>query len=265
MVTQPIEYYEATKVHIIHYIKNPDSERGIVYSKFCDRVCDIISAIPGRNVEIVKHNIKITDFTTVLRSLLSIIEKERSDDEFSDIFVNVSSGSSEYVGAGMVASMMIPGTIPFTVRTKTFKIEGKDVYDTFFDNDGNPIGLTVDTYEPTRMPAFHIEMPEKNLILGLRILHQMSDNKYPPKSSDVIRELIAKGIWTRREELDISKTSEPEDKLKKSRSDAVYYMRDYVSKWLLNGWIYKDEHRRRYFLTDAGRTALDTFYVDEKL
>ena len=42
----------------------------------------------------------------------------------------------------------------------------------------------------------------------------------------------------------------------------MYYQRDFISKWLRNGWIVKDELLNRYVLTDSGRTAIGTFFTD---
>ena len=41
-VTDPVRYYECSKVHIIHYTKET-SDKKTMFSEFYDRVCEMIS------------------------------------------------------------------------------------------------------------------------------------------------------------------------------------------------------------------------------
>lgn len=63
------------------------------------------------------------------------------------------------------------------------------------------------------------------------------------------------GIWYR----DI----EPKDGDKASarQTEAVYYQRDFIYKWLKNGWIAKSDRNGKYVVTELGRRVLDTFYT----
>ena len=73
----------------------------------------------------------------------------------------------------------------------------------------------------------------------------------------MVQALKEAGLWYRDTE-----TDDPERKANQRQTEAVYYQRDFISKWLRNGWIVKDELRNRYVLTESGRTAIGTFYTD---
>ena len=251
MITDPIKFYESHIVHLIHYTRDATDERYNVYLEFYEEVCKTIRNIDP-NIEIIEHVAKITDFTTMLRTLLEIIEKEEERDERSDIYVNVSAGSSEYVAAASIASMMKPRAIPFSVPTKEYTVD--DVKGVFFI-EGTPVGLTRTTRDPKRMPKYKIDIPSENIVKGLKILNDLSDSTTIPKGSDVIAILKKQGIWRKS-----APVYSEDEKHKQSRSDSVYYQRDFIDKWLENGWVYKDKYEKRYFLTEDGKIALRTFY-----
>lgn len=255
-IAEPVRFYEATKIHLIHYVKDPQSENGKIYAEFYERVCEMIHENATAPVEIIRHMENVNDFTTMLRTILCIIEDENDMDEPSDIFVNISAGTSEYAAAAAVASMMMPGTIPFSVSTVEYQV--KNVRETFYENK-KPVGLTRTVRNPKCLPKYTITIPDKNVVQGLRILDEMNKKKLPTKGPDVIRILKESNLW-RREEGEI--VFDHRGKIKITRSDSVYYFRDFVEKWLSNGWVYRDEFKKRYFLTDEGRIILDTFYCE---
>ena len=260
-ITDPIKFYEATKIHLIHYVRDPNTENGKIYTDFYKRVCEIIETDSKNPTEIIEHIENVNDFTAMLRTVLSIIEEENSKIEPSDIFVNISAGTSEYAAAAAIASMMTPGTIPFSVATNTYKIKGaEEIRDAFYQS-GKPIGLTATVREPKRLPRYSIPIPDKNLIMGLKILDEMNKKKQSPKGSTMIKALKEEGLW-RRDSGEFSIHPSSDEKFKETRSDSVYYHRDYISKWQKNGWIYKDEFKKRYFLTEEGKIVLNTFYCE---
>lgn len=244
-ITDPVMYYEANKLHLIHYQRpGPKSE---IYGSFYNRVVEIVEGC-GRDVEIVEHNEKVYDFSTMLRTVLAIIQAENSAEYGCDIYVNISSGTSEYAAASAIASMMVPGTIPFTVRTDEFTVSSDKIEETYFV-DGKPVGLTKTTRGNEAIPCYSIHMPEENLVRGLRLLDRM-DGK--PTSGKMVRKLQENGLWFRR----------TEEGVNKRQSEAVYYQRDYVNKWLNYGWIEKNRNTGWYQVTDSGRIILNTFFVD---
>ena len=79
----------------------------------------------------------------MLRTVLSIIQSERARGK-CEICVNISAGSPEYSAASMVASMMVLGTIPFSVGTQEYTVPTERIPDLYFV-DGQPVGLTKST------------------------------------------------------------------------------------------------------------------------
>ena len=158
-VVEPALYYEINKAHIIHYVKDPESESGRIYDSFRRRVCERLSSESPREVEIEEHNERVSDFSVMLRTVLSIIQSENRGEEGCEIYVNISSGSPEYAAAATVASMMVPGTIPFSVGTKEYTVSNDRIRDVYFVDD-QPVGMTKSTYPPRTMPIYAIDIPE---------------------------------------------------------------------------------------------------------
>ena len=255
-VVEPALYYEINKAHIIHYVKDPDSESGKIYDSFRRRVCERLESESPREVEIVEHNERVSDFSVMLRTVLSIIQMENSGEERCEIYVNISSGSPEYAAAATVASMMVPGTIPFSVNTKEYTVSTDRIRDVYFVDD-QPVGMTKTTYPPRTMPIYAINIPEEHLVRGLRILGHRNEAKLSVTSGRMVEALKEAGLWYRDTESD-----DPDRKANQRQTEAVYYQRDFISKWLKNGWIVKDDLRNRYVLTESGTTVIGTFYTD---
>ena len=255
-VVEPALYYEINKAHIIHYVKDPDSESGKIYDSFRRRVCERLESESPREVEIVEHNERVSDFSVMLRTVLSIIQMENSGEEGCEIYVNISSGAPEYAAAATVASMMVPGTIPFSVNTKEYTVSTDRIRDVYFVDD-QPVGMTKTTYPPRTMPIYAINIPEEHLVRGLRILGHRNEAKLSVTSGRMVEALKEAGLWYRDTESD-----DPDRKANQRQTEAVYYQRDFISKWLKNGWIVKDDLRNRYILTESGTTVIGTFYTD---
>ena len=200
-VVEPALYYEVNRAHIIHYVKDPDSESGMVYDSFRRRVCERLRDESPREVELVMHNERVSDFSVMLRTVLSIIQAENRGEEGCEIYVNISSGSPEYAAAAAVASMMVPGTIPFSVGTREYTVPADRIRDVYFV-DGEPVGLTMSTYPPRAMPVYAIDMPEEHLIRGLRILSDRNDSRLSVTSGRMVQALKEAGLWYRDTETD---------------------------------------------------------------
>lgn len=254
-VTDPIEYYEINKAHIIHYVKDPEQPDNI-YNSFYERVLEIIGGTP-RKVEVVEHNEKVSDFTAMLRTVLEIIRREMDENkEACEIFVNISSGTSEYAAASAIASMMMPGTIPFSVGSREYTVDRERIEDTYFI-DGKPVGLTKSTYDPRTLPSYSIDIPERHLVRGLRILNAKNERGESTTSGHMIAALHAKGIWFRD-----TVTDNPDRKSTQRQTEAVYYQRDFINKWVANDWVTREDLRNRYVLTAEGLNIIDTFHTD---
>ncbi len=182
----------------------------------------------------------------MLRVTYNIMFDEYSSNPNSDVFVNISAGSSEYAAASIISAMMFPTSIPFSVSTEKYHVPTK------FYLDGNvPVGLAAEVHLPKVVTRYDIEPPDKILVLGLSVLNTLTVDYRAPKGPEVIERLKKNGIWFRKN------SSGP-------RSDAVYYHRDFVKKWERVGWVYRDDHEKRFYLTDRGKMILNTFYLTEQ-
>ena len=258
-VTDPILFYEINRAHIIHYVRDPTSQSNSVYQEFYDRVKEIIEDSSPRPVDIVEHIEKVTDFSLMLKTVLDIIQSEHADalksGEECEIYVNISSGGSEYAAAAAIASMMVPGTIPFSVGTKEYTVDTEGIRENYFI-EGKPVGLTKSTYDPRQLPSYSIQIPEERLVRGLRLLDQRNEKKLSVTSGKMIAALKEAEIWYRDTE-----SSDPNRKSTQRQTEAVYYQRDFIWKWLEKGWVRKDELNSRYVLTNEGRNIIATFYT----
>jgi len=253
-ITEPIKFYDVNKVHLIHYVKDPGSRNGMVYREFYDEVCRIAGKDSDNKIEMIEHEERVSQFLPMLKLILEIIDKELSTKDPVDLYVNISAGTSEYTAAAVIASMMNPDVIPFSVSTDQYTVRDEKIRSAFY-RDGMPVGLTETVFEPIIMPKYSMPMPEKNLVLGLRMLGEMIKAKRNVKGPNVIKALKENGLWRRLGE------DTGHDNTKPASGDSVYYHRDYVSKWISNGWVEKDEFRKRYELTEEGKRIIDTFYT----
>ncbi len=249
-VADPVKYYDATKVHLIHYIRDDlDASRTRVYHEFYDRVVDMISSeLP--NAEITEHNEVVSDFSVMLRTVLGIIDSEKKRGE-CDIYVNISAGTSEYAAAATIASMMSDNVKPFTVGSSSFTISGDDEIRRVYYADGVPMGLTSGTREPKMLPFYAIDRPPEHLVKGLRVLDEEINKGNSTSSTKIAPKLIEAGIWIR---------DERTEKKGEKQSFAVNYHRDFMTKWIELGWVEKDKLRRKDVITEKGRNVLNTFY-----
>ncbi|MCL1811805.1 MAG: DUF6293 family protein [Methanomassiliicoccaceae archaeon] len=247
-IADPVAYYAATRVHLIHYT-DQSNERNRIYNEFYEQVCRMIrKSMP--NAEIIEHEAMVFDFTVMLRTVLNIL-KEEGD---ADVFVNISAGTSEYTAAAVIASMMNPHTVPFSVSTKEYSIPDEELRRIYYSG-GVPVGLAAATREPKALPHYRIDVPEEHLVAGLRILDAKS-KEGQTSGTVIIDALKSKEVWYRK--------GRPKDSdIERKRYEAVCYQRDFVDKWKENGWIEKDRKTKRYFLTDTGKTVLGTFHTDD--
>lgn len=251
-ISDPIRYYDATRAHLIHYIrKDLDPSRTQVYREFFDKVKENIDS-NGRDVEIVEHNEVVSDFSKMLKMILWIIDTEQKKGD-CDIFVNISAGSSEYAAAATIASMMSRNVTPFTVGTKNFTISSdEDIRKMYYVGD-TPMGLTRSTREPKVLPVYEIDRPPEHLVKGLRVLKNEIDGKRSTSSTKMGPLLVENDVWLR----DVKG-----GKVKKNQSFAVNYHRDFMKKWMDLGWVEKDELRKKDIITEKGMNVINTFYTD---
>ena len=253
--------YEATKVHLIHYTdkKNPD---GRIYQEFYDEIVSQIkeySAIKeklGKSVEIAEHaEYRTSDFQNMMKTVFHIITGEKSKNDESEIYVNISSGTAEYISAATIATMMAASVYDrvhlFTVGTEPggYQTYGEEKLRELYYENGRPVGLTKEAREPREVPMFKVAVPDKTLVKGLRKLKKFSK---PATAKNVIAALMEGGLMA----------SDDSDKKNKDQNAVMRYRRRYLDKWEGEGWVAKGGSGK-YVLTDEGRMIAETFYVDE--
>ena len=260
-ITDPIEHYRATKVHLIRYMRDSD-ELGEIYREFYDyvrKVCEAFPLKPG-----IKEHDGGKDFTSMLRTVLSIIRKERGADPECDIYVNISAGSPEYIAAAAIASMTDTQssaqgkTIPFSVpvHTNGYMVKNDEIRTIYFEN-GTPVGIAKNVKDPEEIPTYRIEMPQEYLVRALRVLHEKEEKKQPRSNKEMIAALKGSGDMEIINELNVTDTTDKSND-KKKNSERVYYQRKFIDKWVSKEWVRKTS-RKTYTVTDQGKTILKTF------
>ncbi|MBP5394580.1 MAG: hypothetical protein J6Y18_01560 [Candidatus Methanomethylophilaceae archaeon] len=263
-VSDPVDFYEANKVYLIHYTAKDHP----IYGEFYDQTVKLIKEKRGDKIEIVSVEEKVWKFADMLRTVVGIIDRENiSCDGKCDIYVNISAGSPEYSAASTIASMMYENTIPFAASTDDYMIESEEeIKNSYFgiytDPDGKesyiPIGLSKSIKEPVRLQQLFIKKPDERLVRGLRIFKELSGDGPKPKrvtAPQMIERLEKAHLWNHEAK---------EGKNGGTSSNAVYYHREFIERWVKHKWIEKDDSAKRYILTEEGRWILNTFYQYEE-
>lgn len=265
-VAEPVYYYEANKVHLIHYT----SPTHPIYSEFYDQTVKLIMEKCGPRVEIVECKERVWKFADMLRTIVGIIDRENKENRNEcDIFVNISAGSPEYSAAAAIASMMYENTTPFAASTDEYTVgTDDDIRRCYFrpgtDENGNPIsvpvGLTSSIKEPVRLAHYYIKKPQESLVRGLRIYSNLLGTGSRPRrvtAPEVIEELEKIGLWEH-------SSDGPGKRKNEKASNAVYFHREFIERWLKHKWIKRDDSGKRYILTEEGQRVIETFYTEEE-
>lgn len=241
-IVEPAVYYEATKVHLIHYGQG-------VYQEFYDEVYKRVKEeLP--KAEIVEHcDDPIFNFERMMNLVLRIIRQEQKRTENNaDIYVNISAGPSEYSAASLIASMMMKDVIPFNVSTDKYQVDMDRTREVFYEN-GRPVGMTKTTREPNTFSTYAIQKPDENLVRALGILDERIEAKKPTSAPNMIPALSEEGLI---------KYTKVEGSVKPDQKSTMNYQRNFVDRWLDNGWVEKVS-KREMKITKEGRTILDVF------
>ncbi len=259
-VVEPVKDYDATKVHLIYYVKDESNPSYSVYSEFLQEVKRQLTEDVGLEEDsIIVHCLPVYSFKHMMREVYRILKGEiERYAEGAEIFVNVSSGTSEYTAAATIASMMVPGVTPFTVSTRDFFIPAERIRDIYYDQ-GVPVGMSKNVYSPLPLQKYPMEAPPEDLVRALKVFHDRSADGNSISHVWMIRALIEKGVWREGGEAQIPEGGV--NKIKVSQSMKMYYIRHYLNKWCDRGWIEKDDVKHR--LTDAGKNIIEMFPPSE--
>ncbi len=242
-VSDPALYYEADRLHII-YMSEDGSEKQRFYASLADEIERNVRS--RRDVKVIRHNDTVYRFNTMLHLVNEIIKSEKEEfGTFVDIYVNISSGTSEYAAAAMCACMMNRGCIPFTVAVKERTIPFEK-YREMISEDGRPIGNCRSVMDPKMVRTFNIDAPDEDLVRYLLFFDSLGGRPYT--SASIMRLLETNGIWK----------YVPSKNSAQKNAATMKYRRDVLEPLLDNGWI-ANTSKNRWTVTPAGRAILDIF------
>ena len=115
--------------------------------------------------------------------------------------------------------------------------------------NGVPVGQSRSVRDPEDLPIFNIPIPDRSLVIGLKLLSSQIEAKKSSSYSSMIKEFKRAGIW-RDDDLE----------RKVDQSDKMYYLRNYMDHWLANGWVVKSG-KRQLALTEMGKHVTEIFYA----
>ena len=231
-----------------------------IYTEFYDetvrRISESTKIDLNNIIEVVRD---VTDYSSMLQITHEIIESENKRSVLPDIYVNISAGSSDYVAAASMVSMMYDNVIPFTVKTKKYTVSEERLREYYFSEEGRPIGMAKSVFSPTAIPKIKVPLPEHTLVLSMRVISELIKENNRVRAAKMIFELKKRGLWLRKfDARDMNEKSCP-------RNDLTYFHRDFMDKWIENKWMIKDEFQNTYHLTAEGKRILDIFYRETDL
>jgi hypothetical protein len=266
-IVQPIEYLRGDKVYLIHMSsRNGPSiapRKTDIYQEFYDEVHRQILDLGIGEDSIVEMNLDIMDLSGLMQELLPIMEREVSDG--NEVLVNVSAGSTEYILAATLASMMVKGAKPFIVHNRRYSMsDDQEVRKAYYRN-GKPVGLAAEVGSPKYLPPFSIEKPKRDLIVGLRVLRKNEGKNGCHDYSKMIKGLQEMGVWTHEPRTEHDGV---DGSGKKRQTEKMYYCRHFIDRWMDEGWVEANDaassrKRKALKLTDEGKNMIDIFYKED--
>lgn len=174
-VSDPVKVYGIDRIHLIHYVSE-DSEVASVFKDFYNETVRIIKE-SSPNCEIVEHDDrKVFVLSEMLTSVESIVEEETHRSEISDIYINISAGTPEYISASTMVSMMHQRAIPIAVGGFDYLDSTIDDLKRKYYHDGRPVGKFFRTKEPIEVQKFRIPLPPEHLVRALRLYKSRCEN-----------------------------------------------------------------------------------------
>ncbi len=201
------------------------------------------------NTTYYNFELKQKDFHEIARTIEGAVCMLDNLLDMPDVFVNISAGTNEFAAAATMVSMVHPNVTIFTQGELEDNLT-QDVVRRAYYRDGEPTGLVTKVSEPVAIDVYQVDPPDKSLIIGLRILDENMNAGKSLMAKDMIKIFMDEGIWLR---------DSP------SKNDNVIYLRDFVDKWIANGWVVRGQLRNQYKITEKGRMMIDTFYVHSSL
>lgn len=251
-VVEPAKFYDATRVHII---TNPSLDENDPSAEFYNAFLkEAVRRIESSGkTEIKTHYANILDYQEMLRTVIRIVAEENNEHgDFVDIYINISSGTPEYIAGAMLASMQNEKLIAFSVKIKT-RSSSLDQMMAAYTVNGKPVGRTLEVYDPTMITTFGAETPDDKLVVCLGILKALNENQRYPSFNEVIEALKEQNIWDYTPEVKKTRTDD-------QQKERMFYRRNFIDRMLENGWIVEDHIKRnRYVLTKKGEAVIKVY------
>ena len=244
-VSEPAIFYEADRLHIV-YMAVDGSDKKDYYESVVNEIEKAVNE--KRDVKVIRHNSTVYKFSIMLRLINDMIKQEKEEfGEFVDIYVNISSGTSEFAAAAMCACMMNRGCIPFSVAVKDHTI----LFDKFLEmasHEGRPIGDALTVHNPRMIETFNFEPPDEELIRYLLFFDSLGGRPYT--KSNLIKLAETNDVWI----YSPTKTKNP------GRNAATQqFNRDVMFPLIDKGWLRNGSSKNRWIVTPSGRAILDIF------
>ena len=244
-VSEPAIFYEADRLHIV-YMAVDGSDKKDYYESVVNEIEKAVNK--KRDVKVIRHNSTVYKFSIMLRLINDMIKQEKEEfGEFVDIYVNISSGTSEFAAAAMCACMMNRGCIPFSVAVKDHTI----LFDKFLEmasHEGHPVGDALTVHNPRMIETFNFEPPDEELIRYLLFFDSLRGRPYT--KSNLIRLAETNDVWV----YSPTKTKNP------GRNAATQqFNRDVMFPLIDKGWLRNGSSKNRWIVTPSGRAILDIF------
>ena len=243
-ITSSAEEYLADRIYLLCDCESREEDAAKMYKSFCDEAADRIREV-STNPRIIGRCLNPYDYPLLLKQIESIIEEENMADPNPAIYINISAGTPEFASAATIISMFHDNVTLFSINSKEYVKEEFAVMKHHLDTrEGGPAGFKIDP--PKAILRYKENIPRRNLVIGLRAFSEMDPNDR--RAKDVIKKLKERNVWMR------------EDKVS---NEHVYYLRDFIERWLDYGWIARCDSRDSYKITETGQVVIDTFYKSD--
>ena len=250
-VVEPVKFYEATRVHIISHLNpdgnNPDDK---FFSAFLNEAKRQIKEYNA--TEVIVNYANILDYQDMLRTIIGIVAEENTRDDASILYVNISSGTPEYIAGAMLAATQNSDLIAFSVRSEAWSM-GLDQTMDAYTVEGRPTGRTSEVSEPTMVMTFGPEVPNDRHVACLEVFRtQEADNRHL-NFNEIIEALKEKGIWDYSPEIKKTRTDD-------AQKERMFLRRNYISPLLDRGWVVENRYKRNKFdLTTKGEAIVEIY------
>jgi hypothetical protein len=238
---EPIAHYEPDTIHV--FIGNRQDSVSTLAREIYELTKNDIAC--GK---IVEHPIDDSDYNVVLGSIIDVLnDLHQTYGNDLDVFINISSGTSEFSAAGMFASMLPLSAIAFKVDVD-YDLS-KEQLSRLIDDLNRSAELT----EPERVTGLKNDSPDDEMIIFLKIVDDLLKESRYPKYRKMIDRLKDADEWSydpdRKSGYGRTSLEEKEER---------YLKRHYIAIALENGWLERPSDRTMR-LTDSGRAYISVF------